>query len=151
MAKYDISKQALEDLYKIWEYTVDTWSETQADKYYKLLENAMNEIGTSPQETGKPYDEIMTGLKGYHAGKHLIFYIIQDNGRAFIARILHENARVTRWRITGRRDERASRCNWLHCMSGSPVHLSENYMNYPEYNSSHNSNKSHRKRSHSIG
>ena len=65
MAKYDISKQALEDLYKIWEYTVDTWSETQADKYYKLLENAMNEIGTSPQETGKPYDEIMTGLKGY--------------------------------------------------------------------------------------
>ena len=62
MAKYDISKQALEDLYKIWEYTVDTWSETQADKYYKLLENAMDEIGTNPQKTGKPYDEIMTGL-----------------------------------------------------------------------------------------
>ena len=49
MAKYDISRQALEDLYKIWEYTVDTWSETQADKYYKLLENAMDEIGTNPQ------------------------------------------------------------------------------------------------------
>ena len=69
MAKYDISKQALEDLYKIWEYTVDTWSETQADKYYELLEDAMDEIGTNPQKTGKPYDEIMTGLKGYHAGK----------------------------------------------------------------------------------
>lgn len=90
MAKYDISKQVLEDLYKIWEYTVDTWSETQADKYYKLLENAMDEIGTNPQKTGKPYDEIMTGLKGHHAGKHLVFYIIQENGRAFIVRILHE-------------------------------------------------------------
>ena len=86
MAKYDISKQALEDLYKIWEYTVDTWSETQADKYYKLLENAMNEIGTSPQETGKPYDEIMTGLKGYHAGKHLIFYITCNWGQTPFAR-----------------------------------------------------------------
>ena len=68
----------------------DTWSETQADKYYQLLENAMDEIGSNPQKTGKPYDEIITGLKGYHAGKHLVFYIIQENSRAFIVRILHE-------------------------------------------------------------
>ena len=90
MAKYDISRQALEDLYKIWEYTVDTWSETQADKYYELLEDALNIIGTDPQKIGKPYDEIMIGLKGYHVKKHMVFYIIQENGRAFVARILHE-------------------------------------------------------------
>ena len=67
MAKYDISKQALEDLYKIWEYTVDTWSETQADKYYELLEDALNKIGTDPQKNGKPYDEIITGTDGKNA------------------------------------------------------------------------------------
>ena len=69
MAKYDISKQALEDLYKIWEYTVDTWSETQADKYYKLLENAMDEIGTNPQKTGKPYKRGLTPIVSFLAGK----------------------------------------------------------------------------------
>ena len=26
MAKYDITKEATEDLYKIWAYTIDTWS-----------------------------------------------------------------------------------------------------------------------------
>lgn len=29
---------------------------------------------------------IMIGLKGYHVKKHMVFYIIQENGRAFIAR-----------------------------------------------------------------
>ena len=90
MAKFDISKQALEDLYKIWEYTVDTWSETQADKYYELLEDALDKISTDPQKIGKTYDEIITGLRGYHVKKHMVFYIIQENGRAFIVRILHE-------------------------------------------------------------
>ena len=36
MAKYDISKEATEDLYRIWDYTVDTWSEEQADIYYGI-------------------------------------------------------------------------------------------------------------------
>ena len=90
MAKYDISKQATEDLYAIWEYTYDTWSENQADKYYAILEAAMDEIGTSPSDIGKPYNEIIPGLRAYHVRKHLIFYILQENGRAFIVRILHE-------------------------------------------------------------
>lgn len=29
MTKYDITKEATEDLFRIWEYTVDTWSEEQ--------------------------------------------------------------------------------------------------------------------------
>lgn len=90
MAKYDISRQATEDLYAIWEYTYDTWSENQADKYYSVLEAAMEEIGSAPLNTGKPYDEILPGLRAYHIRKHLVFYIIQKNGRAFIVRILHE-------------------------------------------------------------
>jgi plasmid stabilization system protein ParE len=31
MAKYDISREAAEDLYNIWEYTCDTWSAEQAN------------------------------------------------------------------------------------------------------------------------
>ena len=90
MAKYDISKEATEDLYRIWEYTVDTWSEEQADKYYALIEIALNEIGSSPANAGVPYDEISPGIRAYHVQHHIIFYVIQNNGRALIARILHE-------------------------------------------------------------
>jgi toxin ParE1/3/4 len=40
MAKYKFTKKAVKDLSDIWNYTVDTWSENQADKYYKLIINA---------------------------------------------------------------------------------------------------------------
>lgn len=33
MAKYNLTKKAVEDLTKIWNYTFDTWSENQADAY----------------------------------------------------------------------------------------------------------------------
>lgn len=90
MAKYDITKEATEDLYRIWEYTVDAWSEEQADIYYGILETAMDAVGSAPATIGKPYDEIIPGLKAYHVRRHMVFYVIQDNGRALIARILHE-------------------------------------------------------------
>ena len=90
MARYDITKEATEDLYKIWAYTVDTWSEEQADTYYSLLEAGMNEVADAPERIGKPYDEILPGLKAYHVRRHILFYTIQANGRVLIARILHE-------------------------------------------------------------
>ena len=90
MARYDITKEATDDLYGIWEYTVDTWSEDQADKYYAILEAAFNEIASAPGAIGKSYEEILPGLRAYHVRRHMIFYITQENGRALIARILHE-------------------------------------------------------------
>ena len=90
MAKYDITKEATEDLFRIWEYTVDTWSEEQADTYYGLLEAGMTDISDASERIGKPYDEIYPGLRAYHVRRHMLFYIMQDNGRALIIRILHE-------------------------------------------------------------
>ena len=90
MAKYDITKEATEDLYKIWEYTVDTWSEEQADTYYALLVAGMNEVAGAPDRIGKPFDEIYPGLLAYHVRRHMLLYVRQENGRALIVRILHE-------------------------------------------------------------
>ena len=90
MARYDITKEATEDLYRIWEYTVDTWSEQQADTYYALLESGMDDVADAPDRIGKPYDEIFPGLRAYHVRRDMLFYILQDNGRALIVRILHE-------------------------------------------------------------
>jgi len=37
MARYFLSKKAIEDLSGIWNYHLETWSEDQADKYYNML------------------------------------------------------------------------------------------------------------------
>ena len=89
MASYDVTREALEDLYRIWEYTFDSWSEVQADKYEGLLRIAFSIIAANPLRTGKSYSLIYQGLRGYKVGRHIVFYIIRGNGRVLIVRVLH--------------------------------------------------------------
>jgi toxin ParE1/3/4 len=89
MAKFKLTNNAVKDLSDIWNYTVETWSESQADKYYKLILNACPAIAKKPQQ-GKVYEEIYPNLKGKKASKHIIFYRIMDDKSIEIARILHE-------------------------------------------------------------
>ena len=37
MAKYYFTKKAIEDLNSIWNYTINVWSEQQADVYYRMI------------------------------------------------------------------------------------------------------------------
>ncbi|WP_417943207.1 type II toxin-antitoxin system RelE/ParE family toxin [Flavobacterium sp. RS13.1] len=37
MAKYYLTNKAVEDLSEIWDYTIEVWSEMQAENYYGLL------------------------------------------------------------------------------------------------------------------
>ena len=90
MAKYRLTRKAVEDLADIWNYTFDEWSERQADDYYNMLIASCQKIATNPDLFGKRYDEIFHGLRGFKAGKHLLFYRILDNGDVEIIRILHE-------------------------------------------------------------
>ena len=55
-----------------------------------MLITSCQKIATNPQLFGKRYDEIFDGLRGFKAGKHLLFYRILDNGDTEIIRILHE-------------------------------------------------------------
>ena len=89
MAKYELTKKATEDLGKIWNYTVDTWSENQADQYYHMLLNSCQDIADG-RVKGKQYEGIYTGLLGIKAGKHIIFHRQIDDDLVEIARILHE-------------------------------------------------------------
>jgi toxin ParE1/3/4 len=96
MARFDITHEATEDLYKIWEYTVDTWSEEQANKYYSELIASFEVISAAPFNVGKSFDEIIPDLRAYHIQRHMIFYIIQNNERVLIVRVLHEKMDFTR-------------------------------------------------------
>jgi len=89
MAKLILRQAAIDDLADIWEYTLATWSENQADRYYKMIKSACSEISVSPS-LGKEYVAIAKGLLGYRINKHIIFYYITSNDEIEVIRILHE-------------------------------------------------------------
>lgn len=72
---YKLTKKAVDDLTKIWNYTVEKWSEEQADKYYSLLLDSCKTIANNP-ELGKSYFEIETELFGLKTNRHIIFYLV---------------------------------------------------------------------------
>ena len=90
MAKYILSKKAQEDLRKIWYYTVDTWSEKQADIYFHNLIQSLDSIADDPNSVGRSYEEVRVGYRGLRSGRHIIFYRILKNGKPRTIRILHE-------------------------------------------------------------
>jgi len=89
MAKFKLTNNAVKDLSDIWYYTVEAWSESQADKYYKLIISACSTSATKPQ-IGKAYPEIYSDLKGKLTSKHIIFYRVLEDQTIEITRILHE-------------------------------------------------------------
>lgn len=89
MAKVVFRQEAIDDLNNIWLYTFETWSETQADKYYATIKMGCNGIADNPN-IEKEYDGINRNLLGIKSGKHIIFYQINNPERIEIIRILHE-------------------------------------------------------------
>jgi len=55
--KYEITSKARSDLINIWEYTFENWSHTQADKYYAMLINKIEEISENP-DLGRSYNHL---------------------------------------------------------------------------------------------
>lgn len=89
MAKYFLTNKAVDDLSRIWDYTYEVWSESQADNYYGLLISSFQEILQNPS-LGKNYDEIDKSIFGIRVGKHIVFYRIAPAGDIEILRILHQ-------------------------------------------------------------
>lgn len=89
MAKYELTNKAVVDLNEIWEYTLENWSENQADRYYDMLLDICLDIANNP-ELGKNYDGIKTDLLGLKANHHIIFYRKRHEQPIEITRILHE-------------------------------------------------------------
>ncbi|MFD2941983.1 type II toxin-antitoxin system RelE/ParE family toxin [Flavobacterium notoginsengisoli] len=88
MAKYHLTKKAVEDLTHIWNYTFDEWSERQADKYYFLLLDSCQEVAGNPN-LGKKYENVSEKLLGYKSNEHILFYRIISEDEIEIIRILH--------------------------------------------------------------
>jgi toxin ParE1/3/4 len=87
MPKYVLSHKAVADLAEIWDYTYETWSALQAEKYYYTLLNTCQDLADG-NLSGKPYPAIGTEIFGCKAGQHIIFYR-KAKGDIEVARILH--------------------------------------------------------------
>ena len=88
MATFSFSHKALDDLIDIWDYTIEEWSENQAEKYYNLIMDSCLSIASNPQ-LGKSYDILSLNIRGYKCGEHIIFYQVISNNEIEIARVLH--------------------------------------------------------------
>lgn len=89
MAKLRFTNKAVEDLSGIWNYTVETWSEKQADLYYEMLIDVCREITENPFLHGKRYGQVANDIYGCQVNKHIIFYRILSDAEIEIVRILH--------------------------------------------------------------
>ncbi len=89
MAKYKFTVKAVYDLTQIWNYTLNKWSEEQADRYYYMLIENCKEVANNPY-LGKNYSEVVDNLLGFKAGRHIIFYRKVNDDEVEIIRILHE-------------------------------------------------------------
>jgi toxin ParE1/3/4 len=88
MAKFYLTNKAVEDLGDIWNYTVETWSENQAEIYYTLLIDCFQELANNPNQ-GKSYEIVERNILGFKTGQHVIFYRIITKQEIEVVRILH--------------------------------------------------------------
>ena len=88
MAKFYLTNKAVEDLGNIWNYTVETWSENQAEIYYSLLIDSCQELANKPSQ-GKSYEVVERNVLGFKTGQHVIFYRIVTEKEIEVVRILH--------------------------------------------------------------
>jgi toxin ParE1/3/4 len=88
--KYKISKEAINDLEKIWLYTIETWSIEQADRYFNLLIDEIEYLSVN-SKSGKDYSHVRKGYFRSRVKSHFIFYKVnlKDNELEII-RILHQ-------------------------------------------------------------
>ena len=88
MAKFYLTNKAVEDLAAIWNYTIVTWSENQAEIYYSLLIDSCQELANKPNQ-GKSYEVVERNVLGFKTGQHVIFYRIVSEKEIEVVRILH--------------------------------------------------------------
>lgn len=56
---YRLSPSAEKDLFDIWEYTISTWGEAQAEQYLQMLDARFVNLAEEPQR-GKVRDDILS-------------------------------------------------------------------------------------------
>jgi len=85
-----ISNEAAIDLEKIWLYTYENWSLQQADRYFNLIMDEIENLSNDPH-SGIDYSLIRKEYFKSRVKSHFIFYKINNKKNEIeIIRILHQ-------------------------------------------------------------
>lgn len=87
---FRISKEAENDLEKIWLYTFENWSIEQADRYLNLIFDEIDYLCLKP-DSGFDFVNIRKGYWRSKVKSHFIFYKINSKQDELeVIRVLHE-------------------------------------------------------------
>ncbi len=92
MKLYVFSKEAENDLVEIYRYGFINYGKNKADQYIEALKEKCQFLADLPNIC-PDRDEFNPTVKIYHHRKHLIIYVIENNG-ILIVRILHDRMDV---------------------------------------------------------
>lgn len=87
---FKLSNEAENDLTKIWNYTFESWSVEQANRYINLIFEEIDYICENPN-SGNDFSYIREGYFRARVKSHFIFYkISKKENKIEIIRILHQ-------------------------------------------------------------
>ncbi|MEM8692503.1 MAG: type II toxin-antitoxin system RelE/ParE family toxin [Pseudomonadota bacterium] len=89
------SPAAQQDLVDIWEYSLETWGETQAVRYLRDLTQACDEVAAVVRHT-QDAEEIRIQYRKFLIGSHVVFCRPGENNQLEMIRILHQSRDVDR-------------------------------------------------------
>lgn len=105
-----LSKEADIDQLEIWVYTAEKFGLAQADRYKRLIGQALRDIARDPHRNGVvPRAEIAPDLYSYpislsatrsgtriHQARHFVLYLILSEKEIGVSRILHDSMEISR-------------------------------------------------------
>ncbi len=90
MAKYRLTKEAENDLLKIFLYSFETFGLAQAEEYRKDIIQCFELLAENPR-LGRKADKFAPGARRHEHAHHVIFYDAQSDGVLVIG-IVHERS-----------------------------------------------------------
>lgn len=85
-----ISKAATRDIREIWQFSASRWSGAQADRYYGMIMDELQQLLVRP-DSGIPVRDLKGNYLRSRVGSHFIFYRIDREQSALkVIRILHQ-------------------------------------------------------------
>lgn len=92
MSQHRLTPAAQRDLSSIWDFTEERWDVSQAERYIRKIQAAVERIAEDP-DIGRTREGIREGYRSYAIGSHIIFYMPSAD-HIEIVRILHQRMDV---------------------------------------------------------
>ena len=75
---YGLTPRAAADIDLIADYTIETWGLAQLETYLQGLYNRFEWLADNPF-AGRERNDVHPGYRSYPEGRHLIFYIVNED------------------------------------------------------------------------